>query len=427
VKILVVSNLYPPDFLGGYEIACAQAVDALRAREHDVLVAVGAPRNPTPTVRGVRRVFKLVDEWNATEMSEDPLIIALRSAESRLVSAHNVHALTAIVGEFDPDVVLVSNILGLGGLGLMTCLQYLKIPWVWHLGDCLPRLLCSKFHVFDRAEPALAEEFSRHIQGHFVLVSQQLRDEVESAGIALRGDVEVIPYWIAGARPSGPSRRRDRAGDGVLRIISAGQVSREKGIDLLIEGAGQLRDAGRDRFVLDIYGQVDGPFFAHRIRELELENQVRLLGVRPHDELLELYGQYDVFAFPSRDREPFGLVPLEAAARGCVPIITRRCGIAEWLVHGVHCLKVGRTAAAFAAAFGAIMAEDVALEPIARRAEAAAWRDFHIDAILPRIEAKLALAAGQPRARAGNAAEAYRLARLAEQLTQTLIQEALSA
>jgi glycosyltransferase involved in cell wall biosynthesis len=426
VKILVVSNLYPPDFLGGYEIACAQAVDALRARGHDVLVTAGAPRNPTPTTRGVRRVFKLVDEWNATEMSEDALVIALRSAESRLVSAHNVHVLTAILGEFNPDVVLVSNILGLGGLGLMTCLQYLKTPWVWHLGDCVPRLLCSKFHVFDRANPALAEEFSRHIQGHFVLVSQQLRDEVESAAIALKGDVAVIPYWITGTRPPGPRHRQGRAGDGVLRIISAGQVSREKGIDLLIEGAGQLRDAGYDRFVLDIYGQVDGPFFEHRIRTLGLDQQVRLLGARPHHEILELYGRYDVFAFPSRDREPFGLVPLEAAARGCVPIITRRCGIAEWLVHGVHCLKVERTAEAFAAVFGAIMTGEVALAPIARRAAAAAWRDFHIDAILPRIEARLAAAARQSRAGAGSAAEAYRLARLAEQLTQTLIQEALS-
>jgi glycosyltransferase involved in cell wall biosynthesis len=427
VRILVLSNLYPPDVLGGYEIACAQAVDALRARGHEVLVAAGAPRNPTPTARGVRRVFKLVDEWNATEMSEDALVIALRSAESRIVSAHNVHVLTAILAEFDPDVVLVSNILGLGGLGLMTCLQYLKTPWVWHLGDCVPRLLCSKFHIFDRANPALAEEFSRHIQGHFVLVSQQLRDEVESAGIRLNGDVAVIPYWIAGTRPPGPSLQERRAGDGVLRIISAGQVSREKGIDLLIEAAGELKGGGCGRFVLDIYGQVDGPFFEHRIRELGLDEQVRLRGARPHHEILELYGRYHVFAFPSRDREPFGLVPLEAAARGCVPIITRRCGIAEWLVHGVHCLKVKRTAGSFAEAFRAIMAGEVALEPLARRAEAAAWRDFHIDAILPRIEAKLARAAQQPRASAGNAADAYRLARLAEQLTQTLIQESLSA
>jgi len=428
VKILVLSNLYPPDFLGGYEIACAQAVDALRARGHEVVVATAVPRNPVPAADGVRRVFKLVDEWNPDEMSTEALVIRIRSAESRLISAHNVHILTALLAEFAPDVVFVSNILGLGGLGLMACLQYLKVPWVWHLGDCVPRLLCSRFHVFDRANPALAEEFSRRIRGHFIVVSQQLRDEVEAAGIALGGDVEVIPYWIDGQRPPArPTRGPGRSTGGKLRIMSAGQVSREKGIDILIEAAARLRDAGSSAFALDIYGHVDGPFFEHMIRDLALNDHVRLLGVRPHREITELYGRYDVFAFPSRDREPFGLVPLEAAAQGCVPLIPRRCGVAEWLVHGVHCLKVARSPAAFAEMFRAIMAGEIALEPIARRAQAAVWRDFHIDVILPRIEDKLAVAARQPRTGAGSAAEAYRLARLAEQLTQTLIQESLSA
>ena len=32
MKILVLSNLYPPDYIGGYECGCKQAVDALRAR-----------------------------------------------------------------------------------------------------------------------------------------------------------------------------------------------------------------------------------------------------------------------------------------------------------------------------------------------------------------------------------------------------------
>src|SRR5205814_1461190 len=118
-----------------------------------------------------------------------------------------------------------------------------------------------------------------------------------------------------------------------------------------------------------------------------------------------LYREYDVFAFPSRPREPFGLVPLEASARGCVPVITRLGGIAEWLVHGVHCLKVERSPHAFARTFGAIMEGETDLRPFARRAEAAAWRDFHIDAILPRIEAKLAAASRQSRDGAGTPAD----------------------
>jgi glycosyltransferase involved in cell wall biosynthesis len=209
--------------------------------------------------------------------------------------------------------------------------------------------------------------------------------------------------------------------------MSAGQVSRHKGIDTLIEAAARLRDRGRDNFLLDIYGAIYSPEFAELIRAHDLGERVRLMGGRSHAEILGLYGGYDVFAFPTHTREPFGMVPLEVAVRGCVPVITRRCGVAEWLVHGVHCLKAARTAEAFADVFAAILDGTIELAPIARRGAAAVWRDFHIDAVVPRIEAKLAAAARQSRAGAGTAAEAYRLARLAEQLTRGLIQQARSA
>ena len=61
-------------------------------------------------------------------------------------------------------------------------------------------------------------------------------------------------------------------------------------------------------------------------------------------------------------------------------MISRRCGVGEWLVHGVHCVKSARTAAAFAAVFAAIMDGAIELGPIARRGATAVWRDFHEDA-----------------------------------------------
>jgi glycosyltransferase involved in cell wall biosynthesis len=421
VKILVLSNLYPPDVQGCYELGCAQIVRALQARGHDVLVAAGAPRQPVPSEPHLQRVFRLVDEWNINAMGTAPLVVNLNAAASRLVNAHNVHALTQLLDRFKPDVVLVSNILGLGGIGLMACLQFLKVPWVWHLGDCIPSMLCCKYGVYDQAIPAIAGEFSRRFHGTYIPVSQQLRDQIESLGVALNGDVEVIPYWIMGDPPPALPLREHR---GELRIMSAGHVTRGKGIDLLIEAVARARDAGSGALRLDMYGEVSDPYFGAMIAALKLKESVRLLGRRPHQELLNLYAHYDVFAFPTRPQEPFGLLPLEAAARGCVPIISQRCGIAEWLVHGVHCLKAARNAESFARLFLALANGKIDLEPIARRAAAAAWRDFHLNAIVPRIERKLEAAANRPRAGAGTTAEAYRLARMAEQLTQILVQEA---
>jgi glycosyltransferase involved in cell wall biosynthesis len=114
---------------------------------------------------------------------------------------------------------------------------------------------------------------------------------------------------------------------------------------------------------------------------------------------------------------------LEAAAYGCVMVMTQSCGIGEWFVHGVHCVKAERSAEAFAAAFQDILDGRTELGPLGRRASAAIWRDFHLDSLLPRIEHALESAADQPRVGGGTPEDTYRLALLAERLTTVLVQE----
>jgi glycogen synthase len=421
LKILALSNLYPPDVLGGYELACAQVVDALRGRGHDVQVLTAAPRTIAPSIGHVHRRFKLTEDrfWLDPSQCGDDAVSWLRVTESRIICAHNVHVLSEAIEQFEPDVVYLNNLVGIGGLGLVACLQHLGAPWVWHLGDCVPLELCR---FSDDVIPELAREFNRSVRGRFIAVSRQLCEEIRSGGVILKGSIEILPYWITGKRP--PARDRVRRGS-TLRIMSTGRVHREKGIDLLIESAARLRDEGRDNFLIDIYGEVADPAIPNLIRKHDVSRQVTLMGPRPHRELLELYGEYDVFAFPTREREPFGIVPLEALARGCVPVITRRCGVAEWLVHGVHCLKAARTAAALAEVFRQVIEGEVLLDSIARRGEEAAWRDFHLDTILPRIERSLyeASRSNQPYHNAGSAAEAYRLARIAESLVQGFVSQ----
>ena len=63
MKILVVSNLYPPDFIGGYELGCRQAVDVLRDRGHEVRVLTSTPRTPVPAAPHVRRRLKFNNDY----------------------------------------------------------------------------------------------------------------------------------------------------------------------------------------------------------------------------------------------------------------------------------------------------------------------------------------------------------------------------
>jgi glycosyltransferase involved in cell wall biosynthesis len=258
-----------------------------------------------------------------------------------------------------------------------------------------------------------------------VAVSSGLLQEIEErwGGVKLRGTIEMLPYWIVGPRP-GPRPRYYRGGH--LRIVSACHITWEKGVHLIIEAAARLRDAGFD-FSIDLYGRYHGLQFPGLILKHGLSDRVTLMGQRTPEELASLHDHYDVFAFPTLEREPFGIAPLEAASRGCVPIITRRCGVAEWLVDQVHCLKIERSVEALTSTLTDILDGWVDLEPLGRRARKVVWRDFHLDALMPRFERLFEQAASRPRTGAGRSSEAYHLASLAEKLARVMIHESVCA
>lgn len=414
MKVLTVSNLYPPDFIGGYELCCRQIVDALLDRGHDVRVLTAPPRVPCVSPAHVYRRLQLAncyDRHSLIRAQENTRNLWYVGAA--LANAHNVHVLLEALREFQPDVVYLWHLYGLGGLGLLAALQYLKVPWVWCLEDSVPRNLCS---VADAEPPALAEAFGRLVEGSYMAVSERVIEETEATGIKLNGDVEVMSNWMLGDRP--PDRTHYFRPGEHLRIVSAGYIAKHKGSDLLVEAAARLREHGHFNFSIDLIGKVGEPAIQALAQRLGVDDCVNFLGVWSQQELPGHYERtrYDVFAFPTWQREPFGCAPMEAGAYGAAMLMTQSCGIGEWFVDGVHCLKAARTAKAFADVLEKILTGQLDLEPIARRGTEVIWRDFRIDSLLPRIERALTRAAERPRAGGGRPDEAYRLALLAERL-----------
>lgn len=422
MKILVVSSLYPPDTVGGYEMGCRQAVDALIARGHEVRVLTTAPRTPCASAPHVLRSLKLTDMWDYySDGLSTPAAVRLKEAEAFQINAFNVHVMLGQLGEFEPDVVYLWMLVGIGGLGLLGCLHHLRTPWVWHLMDEVPSKLCTQFY---RVQPALAAEFSRQIRGTFLACSGQLVETIERSGIELGSRVEVVPNWVVGGRPA---PRKGYSSVGRIKIASAAALldrNYDKGIDLLIEAAGLLREEGVEGFTLDLFGKATDGYFMDLIRSRGVGDAVTLMGPLDQADLIERYSEYDVFGFPGRTKEPFAFAPLEAMTRGCAAVVNRANGEAEWFVHGVDCLKVERSARGFATAFRQLIEGTVPLESIARRGQAVVWRDFQLDAIAPRIEHALNEAARRDRSGAGTAADAYRMAVLAEKLTYLFMQDA---
>lgn len=417
MRILVISNLYPPEFLGGYEVGCAQMVDELRARGHDVRVLTSvSASSPRQSEEHIERALELPPIYTPSRMDTvPPALYRHFQALACAISPGNARAIASTLERFPPEVVYLWNVLGVGGLGVIAQLDQAGLPWVWHLMDSIPRQLCT----FIETGGAIPRQFSQMVSGRYIVCSSHLRGEIEAAGVGLSGPVEVVPNWIAGPPP--PPRTRFFAGDHLRVMAASGVVSEAKGTRVLIDAAAHLRDLGFGNFSIDIYGHEQEPGFRRLLHTRDVAHHVRLLGPRRHEDLLTLYGEYDVFAFPTWSREPFGIAPLEAGAHGCVPLVTADCGYAEWAVDGVDCLKAPRHAAAFAARLAQAITGEVDLSAIGRRAQAVASRDFHVSRAAEPIERLLSDAAVSRRPGSAEQTDFHALAAFAEGVIQALL------
>lgn len=425
MKVLVVSNLFPPDVLGGYELGCRQVVDGLKAAGHTVTVATSAPRKPAPPEPGVLRRLRLTEVYDPYLFFQTPqAVLTAQALEGYGFNAHNVHVLAEMIEETKPDVVYLWNLVGLGGLSLIAAVQQMGMPWVMHIMDKVPLSLCGLGPMLP-ANEAIGRAFTTACRGRFLCCSETVLSEIETGGVPIRPFSHVVPNWVV---TDGMPGRTEYCPDGHLRIVSAGSLHANKGTDIVIAAAGKLRDRGHTNFTLDIYGFGDEGPFRTQILELGLSNHVRILGRRTQDELNALYPHYDLFAFPTWAREPFGFAPLEAAAFGCVPIVSRACGFAEWFQDGIHCIKADRTVEDFADAFEAAASGKLDLAAYGQAVSRLVLSDFHLRAVLPMIEGELDDAARKkPAVAARSAVDAYRTAVLAEKVFQVLIHNPPSA
>jgi glycogen(starch) synthase len=55
VRLLVITDLYPPIAFGGYERTCAELVDGLRERHEVTVLTSDLRRNAAPELAWVRR------------------------------------------------------------------------------------------------------------------------------------------------------------------------------------------------------------------------------------------------------------------------------------------------------------------------------------------------------------------------------------
>ena len=403
MKILVLSNLYPPHAIGGYEERCRQIIDLLRDRGHDVRVLTSTHGVGREVCAGhVHRRLRIHGFFGHPWLG----IRRLYGLE-----CHNHAVLRAELADFQPDVVHVWN---LGGLSktLMLTLQAARRPVVYDVSDhWIARSLRADVWLnwwngvaggpgakivrgLLRATGLAAAIRRRAPFAHW----RELRfdrlyfcsDALKQLTLAQGWPLASAAVIFCGVETAKFARRPP--GDRFTRLLWVGRLNADKDPLTAVRALGRLAAAGDRTLTLDLYGQGDPAYVAalHRTAaEAGLAARIAFKSAGAA-EMKRVYADYDALLFTSAWAEPFALTPLEAMAAR-VPVISTLAGGSAELV------RPGDNALAFQAGDADDLAAQVrrlAADPALRRAlAAAAGREvearFELQVITTQIETYL--------------------------------------
>jgi glycosyltransferase involved in cell wall biosynthesis len=342
VRILLLSNLYPPYVEGGAEILAGDIAVELEGLGHEVIVLTSSYGLPNPQQNG--HIFD----------RHRPLWSQLNQPFNyyrRYHNATNARELRQVVAVTRPDVLYIWEITGTGVNSILKVLPDLRIPIVFHLGSYWllyarsPQTEQSRLHV-RRLKQWLIGTVPKLTWTSLVAVSATLKQEYVQAGLDPER-IEVIYNGIDPRLLTLPQSVKNE--EETFQLLFVGRLRVEKGILVILKALDLLmheqKETSRELppLHLHIFGDGDETY----INELKaflykkrLTGAVTFHGKVPQDELIRHYDLSDIMLVPSLWQEPFGLVVVEAMARGLPVIASNVGGPAEILSNEVNGLLV---------------------------------------------------------------------------------------
>lgn len=336
MRILFISNLYPPNALGGYERLCYAVAEALACRGHEVGVLTsmyGGLSSEYPGQQIWRSLYLLATEGNIYqpfEASED---------RRKEINGFNIQTLDKVINEFKPEVIFAWNLYFFDKSLIEHIEGHYSAKSVYFLTDnWLVSFFNSDFlgQFFSRAVfgTELENEIvqlvePKQLRGRAIFGSRFMERFYKNAGLVF-SDTQVIHNGVD--LPESTEVMVDRLLSvqyGRLKLLFAGRVVDVKGVETAIRALPMvIQELPNVEVLLDIVGDCqDQPYKSKLdeiIRENHLENNVHFHEPVAADKLFSLFQQYDLYLFPSL-YEPFALTLIFALHAG-IPTVASNVG-----------------------------------------------------------------------------------------------------
>jgi glycogen synthase len=403
MRILVITNYYPPVELGGWEQLTRDVVDRLSTRDHRIVILTSDYKKSTisETSSNIHRVLHLE---SSDPFHYHPITSILSGRQER----ENIAYLERTVLEFCPEIIFINGMWNLPVSIAKNAERLLPNRVIYYMASYWPTEVDAHTAYWSSPAESHITRYLKQLVGDNIkrsFLNGSPRNQLEFRMVlCVSKYVQDIMMSQAGI----PLDRTRIVHNGIdinlfkgklgsllgkqIRLLYAGRLAPEKGVHTIIESLAMLRnDSNLPGYKLSIYGHGNQEY-EHRLHNLIADNQlsgwVTFKGLVPHETMPDILAQNDILVFPSIWAEPLARIVQEAMACGLVVVGTHTGGTSE-------ILKDGENGLVFEAENSTMLADKIKLlsrDPALRQRLALAARHtvevgFSLETMVDQIEA----------------------------------------
>ena len=377
MRILVLTNLFPPHTVNSNDVRCEHVTRLLKLRGHQTLVLTSMHG-----MKSEQRDSEVERRLQINGAFGDPLVT--KYSAMKAIEQHNHDALRDVIARFQPDVIYVFSLEGLSK-SLIFTLRNSRRPTIYDVSDHwisaevamdpwlrfwnAPSLSFLEQSVrtalemsgergrLDGVVPTRMGKGYDRLPGLYgspkergalepnslptfrfdriFFCSESLKLLTENAGFVVR-HADIIHPGIPAADYIGEVKP---AGAFITKLLVAAPLRMENGIMTAITAVKLLRDC-KVKVTLTVCGRGDTRYIAG-LRSFVVTNQLPVEFITVSNlvkDMPAVYRKHDAFLHTAEWAEPFPVGPLEAMACGLPVVGSLSGGAAELLRHGENAL-----------------------------------------------------------------------------------------
>jgi len=345
MKILVLSDLYPPYYKGGHEIQCKVIADGLSEKGHEVYVLTSKYGvNGQSKNNNIYRLLYYLEEGSAKGIGRRYVQIKIA-----LLGRLNFLITKKAIKYLNPDIIYAGQLSGIS-IYPMKAIQICNIPIVHHLGNYF---FVELVEMCVRGKNPLKIFYRKLIHGfnnidnfdfkYILVVSEAVKRTYVEAGFPADNISIIPPPGIPSKLIKKEYNRNIKFHGKQIKLLYVGRLSKEKGVDTALMAVEHLTNKfGMRNLTLDIIGEGDKKYEEnlHVLSDsLSLKDYVNFRGKLSPEGVMKEYNNYDMLLVPSIwDASP--IVLIEAMSQGVPIIATKTGGIPERIEDGKNGLLV---------------------------------------------------------------------------------------